>query len=114
MNADLFQQTDAIIDQISEEMKRIWGGDDAFEGTEAEYAWLSDNYGVSEEDDVHWVNVIMHHSGDMATLLAAYPEGDEEREDLLAFLEDPEAVYAFLQSLLKRYQSNSAVYARLE
>ncbi|MBA3826109.1 MAG: hypothetical protein H0X24_19690 [Ktedonobacterales bacterium] len=92
-------------------MERVWG-EEGFGGDPHEYAWLEQNYGITEAEDVRWIDVLTYHSGEVEMFDGHHLEGEEEREEVLAFLEDPEAVIAFLETLLKRYQSNTATYPR--
>ncbi len=74
-----------------------------FDGSPAEYEWLLANVGVTEEDDVRWINVTSWQLGTFEE------DGDhyrsEEWAEWAAFLEDDAAVIAFLESMLARYRA---------
>jgi hypothetical protein len=100
---------DELIDAIIAEMERVWGAE-GLNGDMDEYAWLATHYNITEEEDVKWQFV---REQDL-------PE--EDREDLdpddpddarfIAFLNDPGAVVAFLETLLQKYRSNIVSYPR--
>jgi len=79
-----------------------------FDGNEDEYAWLLANYGVTEEDDVKWQNVMHWEAGTFEEYCDHYDE--EETSEWEAFLNDDAAVIAFLESMLARYRAGTAVY----
>lgn len=90
-----------LITAIITEMDRIWG-EDGFDGDSDDYQWLQENYGISEEDDVYWQLILEYDAGEL-------PEEDSEDQELMAFLEDKQAVCHFLQRLLKSYRNNPTV-----
>jgi len=94
--------TDELILAIIAEMERVWGGVCNFHGDNGDYQWLQENYGISEEDDVRWQLFLEYDADDLS-------EEDREDEELMAFLEDADAVEQFSQSMLARYRSSSAV-----
>lgn len=94
-----------LIDSILKEMSRIWGDDEGFGGTYQEYRWLAKNYEITEEEDVKWQFLLQESTGDL-------PEEDAEDPEVKEFLEDNEAVYSFLESLLSKYKGSTAVYPR--
>ena len=89
-----------LIDAVLEEMNRVWG-EDGLGGEQEEYAWLLENYNITEEDDVKWQLILQHCMDDL------YDE-DLEDEELMLFLEDDHAVIRFLQEFLRKYRSSSA------
>jgi len=86
-------------------MDRVWG-DPGLGGDADEYAWLEENYGITEGEDVKWQFVLQYF------VTHDLPEEDEEDPEVMDFLEDYEAVTDFLNSLLRKYQSGDRVYPR--
>lgn len=93
---------DELIDAVLGEMGRVWG-EDGLGGEPAEYAWLSKNFNITEEDDVQWQLILQHSMNDL------YDE-DLEDEEVMTFLEDGQAVIQFLQEFLRKYKNSSASY----
>ncbi len=93
------------IDHIVAEIGRVFGPD-GLHGSEAEYAWLSTHYGVTEVDDVKWQEICEFERDELDEDMY----DDDELDELLDFLNDEAAVIAFLSVLLKRYRSGSTVY----
>jgi hypothetical protein len=90
---------DKLIDSILVEIWRVWQG--KFNGTEAEYQWLVNNYGISEEDDSRLVLILEQQEG-KSDRLAEY----EDNSEVHAFLGDNVAITEFLTTMLRRYKSN--------
>jgi hypothetical protein len=93
-----------LIDAILAEMSRVWG-QDGLGGDFAEYEWLAQTYGITEEEDVQWQVVLRDDMDDL-------PEEDLEDEELMTFLENEPAVLEFLEAFLKKYKRSSAIYPR--
>lgn len=91
-----------LVELVTEEVLRVLPD---FEGDPEEYAWLLATYGVTEEEDVQWSNVLAWEQGEFESDL--YDE--EELGEHEAFLEDDAAVVAFLEGLLAKYLSSTAV-----
>ncbi len=83
--------------------------------------WLQANYGITEEEDVVWLDILNYHGGDwdIAEELKRLtpgrtPEELAEMEQHLhereRFLRDEPAVLAFLEQLLIKYRRGTAVY----
>jgi hypothetical protein len=98
-----------LIQAIAKEMDRIWG-EEGFGGSDEEYDWLLETYGVSEEEDLVWTEVFEDHLGelDLDDPDARYSE--DEKAEIQLFLEDDPAVCRFLEQLLQKYQSKSVSY----
>lgn len=92
---------------ILAEMDRVWG-DDGFDGDDAGYAWLLTNYGITEEDDVRWQYILAHQMGD--DLPGEIFHENAENKEMMAFVDDEEAVRMFLLELLRKYRSNTSTY----
>jgi hypothetical protein len=95
----------ALFDSIIEEMERIWG-EPGFEGDDEEYEWLEANYGITEAEDVEWQFALQYF------ILHDLPEEDESDPEVMKFLNDYDAVRAFLNELLGKYRSGDKVYPR--
>jgi hypothetical protein len=95
--------SDEIISEIIDKIGRIFGVN-GFGGTTEEYAWLLNKYGVTEEEDNSWIDIIDFEGAD-----GLNPQ-DEDEARVVGFLLDPTAVRGFLVSLLRKYRSCSAVY----
>ncbi len=96
-----------LMDEIIVEIGRIFGSE-GFHGDFDEYAWLLENYGISEEDDVRWQEVCEHERDDLLEDLYE----DDEFEELMKFLEDDQAVVDFLGRLLSCYRTSSIEYRK--
>jgi predicted 3-demethylubiquinone-9 3-methyltransferase (glyoxalase superfamily) len=94
-----------LIDAIDREMERVWGDDDDLPSEPEHYEWLEEHYGITEDEDVQWQLILDYESNDMA-------EEDLEDDELMDFLEDNLGVILFLERLLRKYQSGTAVYPR--
>ena len=93
---------DKLITAIIREMDRVWGKD-GLGGSWEEYEWLLTHYGITEEEDVQWQLILEHDMDELS------PE-DAEDEELMQFLNDEQAVHAFLERLLQKYRSNTITY----
>ncbi|RDU94565.1 hypothetical protein DWV00_33340 [Trinickia dinghuensis] len=82
---------------------KSWGHD-GLAGEPEHYAWLLEQYGISEEEDVQW-QLVLEYS--MHTL------SNEDREDLevMQFVEDDGQVIPFLEGLLHKYESAQIRFA---
>jgi hypothetical protein len=92
-----------LMEAILEEVARVWGDDDGLIGEPAEYAWLLENYGITEDEDYHWHLLLQDNMGELSEEDSADPDNQE-------FLEDEDAVHDFLKMFLEKYQSSDAVY----
>lgn len=96
-----------LFDSVLAEMDRVWGAD-GFDGEFMAYAWLAENYGITIEEDNKWGNILAHFGGYIEEILDDHSE--EEAYEIMSFLEDDARVTQFLESLLLKYRSSSAVY----
>jgi len=88
-------------------MERVWG-EPGFSGKLEEYDWLRENYGISENDDITWQDITAQYANDLPAALIGLTE--EERIEVMDFLQDDMQVIAFLERLLENYQSSDATY----
>ncbi|CFB60455.1 MULTISPECIES: hypothetical protein [Pandoraea] len=87
------------------EMERVWG-EPGLDGTSDEYKWLEANYQITEEEDVKWQMALQYFvNHDL-------PEDDESDPEVMAFLDDYDAVRSFLAEFLRKYRSSDKVYLR--
>lgn len=93
-----------LVGRVMDEMDRVWG-DEGLGGDLEEYAWLLENYDITEEEDVQWQLILQHHTDDL-------PIEDQEEEEVMLFLENDHAVIKFLQEYLSKYKSASVSYSR--
>lgn len=98
-----------LIESVIAEMARVWGPD-GFGGEFEAYEWLQEHFGISEEEDVQWQDVLSEWTGTFEEDTEDLEE--EEKIQAQAFLQDDAAVIAFLETLLRRYQSSDAKYLR--
>lgn len=94
-----------LFDSIIGEMDRIWG-EPGFEGDAEQYEWLEMNYGITEEDDVHWQFALQYF------ITHDLPEEDESDPLVMEFLDDYDAVEEFLIELQSKYRSSDKSYPR--
>ncbi|MCL8208070.1 MAG: hypothetical protein K6V97_08385 [Actinomycetia bacterium] len=84
----------------------FYGDGTRFQGSDEDYKWLEETFGITEEEDVRWQLIEEDHY---------YGETTEEREtgepdELRPWLDDDEAVCAFLEDLKRKYESVAATY----
>lgn len=94
-----------LIKEVLKQMARVWGEDEGLGGTDEEYEWLLANYGISEEEDVKWQLVLQDTMDDL-------PEEDADDPEVRAFVDDEQAVQAFLEAFLAKYRNSTAIYHR--
>lgn len=97
-----------LIESIVTEMERVWGPK-GFGGELEAYAWLKDHFGISEEQDVQWQDVLSDWAGTLDEDTEDLDEG--EKEHVKAFLQDDSAVTTFLEVLLQKYRNSNATYS---
>ena len=97
-----------LITEIVDKILVIFGAE-GFGGTAEEYRWLLANYGITEEEDVRWQFVLEQDCG-ITDAKEDLDEADEDDAKLAAFLEDPDAIWTFLETLLTKYRSSSNCY----
>jgi hypothetical protein len=90
-----------LVGAILNEMDRVWG-DKGFSGSWAEYEWLLEHYGITEDEDVEWSGILEYNSDEVEPDDASNPEW-------MSFVTDDEQVIPFLIRLLDKYRSNTAV-----
>jgi hypothetical protein len=93
-----------LIDKIKLEMDRVWG-DEGFDGNIEEYEWLQHHYGISEDEDVQWLNILNYQMDELE-------DDDIEDEEKMQFLESDDAVCKFLTVLLQKYKRNTIAYIK--
>lgn len=96
-----------LIESVLAEMNRVWGPE-GFGGEFEAYAWLKEHFGISEEEDVQWQDVLSDWAGSLDVDLEDLDEVEKNR--VIAFLQDDSAVMTFLETLLQRYKSSSTTY----
>ncbi|MCU9528053.1 hypothetical protein [Pseudomonas mosselii] len=98
-----------LIESVLAEIDRVWGPE-GFGGELEAYSWLQEHFGVSEEEDLQWQDVLSDWAGTLDEDTADLEE--DEKEQVKAFLQDDSTVTAFLETLLQRYKSSDATYPR--
>jgi hypothetical protein len=93
-----------LIDAIMVEIERVWPGYH-LNGTKEQYEWLRANYRITAVEDIRWQLILEHSEHELR-------DGDRADGDLMAFLDNDAAVIAFLQTMLDKYRSNTAVHER--
>lgn len=96
-----------LIESVLAEMDRVWGPEGVGGESEA-YAWLKEHFGISEEEDLQWQDVLSDWAGSLDVDLEDLDEAEKER--VIAFLQDDPSVTTFLEALLQRYKSSAARY----
>ena len=92
-----------MVAEIISTIERIFG-DNGFGGTDEEYRWLFETYGVSESEDNSWIDIIDTEAS------AELDPDDQGEAEIIQFLNDPIAVGDFLANLLEKYRSSRAIY----
>jgi len=98
-----------LIELVLTEMTRVWGPE-GFGGEFEGYSWLQEHFGISEEEDVQWQDVLSDWAGTLDADTSDLEE--DEKLQVTNFLQDDTAVNAFLESLLQRYRSSDVTYPR--
>ncbi|MBW0238335.1 MULTISPECIES: hypothetical protein [Pseudomonas] len=99
---------DELFDAVLAEMERVWG-DQGFGGHVDAYGWLYENYGITEQDDLHWQDICDHYGNNLSESLADL--SDEEIAEVMEFVQDDSRVERFLTNFLDQYRSSTAVYS---
>ena len=98
-------ERDSLMQTIVTELTRVWPGD-CFEGTDDQYTWLYEHYGITEDDDVKWQCALADWMDEDPDL----DRTDPADRELMAFLADERAMQAFLFRLREKYHQGSAVW----
>ena len=106
---DIHNAINGLIDRIMAEMERVWGPE-GLQGTQEEYAWLQQHYGISEADDVRWQYILQDSMDDLTE--DDLSEDDPDDEELIDLLAHPGGIIATLNALLLLYRRNSISYPR--
>ncbi|WP_409286866.1 hypothetical protein [Pseudomonas guariconensis] len=96
-----------LIESVITEMERVWGPA-GFGGEPEAYAWLLENFGITEQDDSKWLDVLSEWGGTLDEDTADLTQ--DEKDEVYAFLDDEPAVISFLTAFLERYRSSDATY----
>lgn len=99
---------DELFDAVLAEMDRVWG-ESGFGGEFEAYEWLYDNYGITEQDDLHWQDICDHYGNTLSESLADL--SDEVIAEVIEFVQDNSRVERFLTNFLSQYRSSTAVYS---
>lgn len=98
---------DELFVAVLAEMERVWG-DQGFGGEVHAYGWLYENYGITEQDDLHWQDIFDHYGNNLSESLADL--SDEEIAEVMEFVQDDSKVKRFLTNFLDQYRSSTAIY----
>ena len=101
--------SDSLMQTIVDELQRVWPVD-SFEGTDDQYAWLYEHYGIPEQDDVKWQCALAAWMDEDPDLNLADPADRE----LLAILSDEQAMQSFMVQLRQQYSHGNAVWSAEE
>jgi hypothetical protein len=97
-----------LIDALTDQIMRVVPD---FDGSPVEYEWLRANVGITEEEDVRWINVTSWQLGTFEEDGDHYDEEEwAEWAEWVTFLENDAAVVAFLESMLARYRACATSY----
>ena len=107
---DTLSYRDELLDALVDEIIRIWG-DDGFTGDHEQYNWLLQHYGVTEEEDNTYLDILEYREDSGFTPLSSfYTLNPEEQRKIMSFVNDDAAVCKFLAILLDKYKSNSICF----
>lgn len=109
------QYLEEVVPQLMRHItKRILDifGPEGLEGTFEEYEWLMENYSVSEEDDVKWVDLLHYYNGDLDENPSIATLSDEERAEVMRFVSDKEAHLPFLFEIVHKYDASRKRFPR--
>ncbi len=91
-----------LIEAVLYEMQRVWG-EDGLNGEPDAYAWLAEQYQITEEEDVQWQLILEYEYGDLS-------DDDLSDQEVMDFVEDDNTVVEFLKRILSKYKSSDATY----
>ncbi len=106
-----------LVAAIDMEHTRIFG-EDEFSGDEDEYAWLASVYGVTEAEDVYFMDIGFYTIADTIEdflVNCGYDDGSftaEEQQEFVSRAYDFTRSVPFLESLLKKFRSSDRKYPR--
>jgi hypothetical protein len=100
-----------LVNHIVNRILEIFGPD-GMEGTTEEYAWLAENYGITEEYDNKWLDILGYYKGDLHEQPSWATLTGEERQEITAFVTDQELHLTFLFDLARRYASGKPRYRK--
>jgi hypothetical protein len=98
-----------IVKHIVHRLLEIFGKDGPG-GSWAEYAWLEENYGISEEDDNKWLDILGYYQGDLQEQPSWDSLTEEEQRDIWDFVSDREKHLPFLFELARKYDAVKKKY----
>src|SRR5258708_16303372 len=97
-------ERDGLMQTIVAELTRVGPGD-CFEGTDDQYTWLYEHYGITEDDDLKWQCALADWMDEDPDL----DRTDPADRELIAFLADERAMQSFLFRLRAQHHQGSAV-----
>ncbi len=95
-----------LLNQVASEIERIWG-EDGFSGSKEEYEWLLENYGITEEEDNKYIDILEYDSNKFEEDPSIDDLNEEERMQVINFVTNDTAVCEFLIALLLKYKNNT-------
>jgi hypothetical protein len=100
-----------LIRHIQQRIADIFGEDD-MGGSFAEYRWLQKHYGITEEEDNIWLDLLYHHQGTLTQTESFQDLEEIEQKAILEFVNDREKAITFLLELSKKYDSVRKKYLK--
>jgi len=110
---------DAFLAEIPQEFMRLISatltnifGKDGMGGTHEEYAWYEKTYGITEEEDNKWLDLVQFYEGTLEEEPSFLHLTDGEQADVLRFVANKEEHLAFLMGLSARLGRGAQKYPR--
>jgi hypothetical protein len=100
-----------FIHHISARLAEIFG-DEGMEGTPKEYAWFEKTYGITEEEDNKFLDLVEFYEGSLVDQPSFSALTDGERDEVLKFVNDKEQHFAFLKALSKKVDRSCKTYPK--
>ena len=94
-----------LIRAVSLRISEIYG-ESGFDGSFEEYDWLLENYGVTEQEDNSWLDILYQHQGVLEESGTLDDLDEPYRQQQIEFLADKEACLKFLFELHLKYSSS--------
>jgi hypothetical protein len=86
-------------------------GESGNDGSDEAYAWLYNMYGITEEEDNRWTDILLDGLGELtADSLSSEGIDESEQTKILNFVKDEESSVSFLLSLMEKYDRMDGKY----
>lgn len=105
----LEEMRSSFMRQVSWKLESIFGKD-GNDGSFKSYRWLLKTYGVTEEEDNSWIDLVYYFKGILEETDSFDALEQDHKKQILDFVRDDEATVSFLIMLLDKYESSNKKY----